>query len=95
MAKTRTRKYFIETVIADGLITKLEVSEKQFKTALQSAEMQHKAQAGVKGDDFYIERREKCYKHTDFTEQTTIYEWSITSIWFRALTCTEGHQFVR
>lgn len=92
---SKKKKYIIESCLGDSMITKLEVTEKQFQAALQSTQLQFENQGGQPGDDFYISHKSDSYDYEGFTEKIEKFEWSISSIWFRFLECKPGVEFKR
>ncbi|ADL36096.1 hypothetical protein bpr_II158 (plasmid) [Butyrivibrio proteoclasticus B316] len=95
MAKrVKTKRFFIETMLADSFTSKIEVSEKTYKSALKDAIENHGKQAGSKEDDFYVDMKvlERSLHKT--TEKRTIFSWSICDMTFSEIRCKEGYNFI-
>lgn len=95
MKKAITKKYYIESVLADSFSSKIEVSASKFNAALKDAEKKFAAQEAQEGDEFYIERRESQFEHDNFIENWTEFQWACSSIYFIILECKEGYRFTK
>lgn len=94
MRKPKTRKYYIESILADGIMSnKIEVSESKFKKALADMESKWNNQDAAEGDEFYINRFERDFDHDNFLENHIEFNYSIDSIYFTTLSCKEGYCF--
>ena len=95
MKKPITKKYYIESVLADSFSTKVEVSATKFKAALKDAENKYKNQEAQEGNDFYIERNERTFDHETLVENWIEFTWCASSIYFSILECKEGYKFTK
>ena len=95
MKKPITKKYYIESVLADSLSTKIEVSKSKFEQALKDMEKQFAAQEAQEGSDFFVERDMRQNDKGNFVENQIEFRWSINSIYFITLECKEGFRFTK
>ena len=95
MKKPITKKYYIESVLADSISTKIEVSKSKFEQALKDTEKQFADQETQEGDEFFVERDTIQYDKGNFIENYIEFRWSINSIYFIILECKEGYRFTR
>lgn len=94
MSKPKTKKFYIESVLADGIMSnKIEVTESKFKKALADMEAKWSNQDSEEGDEFYINRFERNYDEHNCQEKRIEFNYSIDSIYFIALSCKEGYCF--
>ena len=94
MKKPITKKYYIESVLADSILTtKIEVSKTKFEAALKATEQQYNNQDAQEGDEFYISRQTRTYEHETTIENQIEFYWSICSTYFTTLECKEGYCF--
>ena len=92
MKKPITKKYYIESVLADSLSTKIEVSKSKFEQALKDMEKQFAAQEDC---EFFVDRYERQFDKGNFVENQIEFCWSINSIYFITLECKEGFRFTK
>ena len=94
MAKTKTKKYFIESTLGDSIIScNMEVSKSKFEEQLKKTLTQVENQDAVEGDEFYIEQHVRDYDKETFTEHQIEVTWGCSSIYFIELTCKAGYCF--
>jgi len=93
MKKAITKKYYIESVLADSITTKIEVSATKFKKAYEETEKQFNNQEAQEGDEFYIERNVKSFDHERHIETWTEFTFGCSSTYFTVLECKEGYRF--
>lgn len=94
MAKPKTKKYFIESTLADSIIScKMEVSKSKFTEQLKKTLSQVDNQDAVEGDEFYIKQHVRDYDRETFSEHQIEVTWGCSSIYFIELTCKAGYCF--
>lgn len=95
MKKPITKKYYIESVLADSLSTKIEVSKSKFEQALKNMEKQFADQEAQEGDEFFVERLENQFENEQLTESNIEFNWDCSSIYFSVVSCKEGYRFTK
>ena len=95
MKKPITKKYYIESVLADSFSTKIEVSASKFNAALKDAEQKFNNQEAGEGDDFYIKRNVSTFDHETIVESWTEFTWGCSSTYFITLECKQGYRFTK
>lgn len=96
MKKPITKKYYIESVLADSILTtKIEVSKTKFEAALKNTEQQFINQDAQEGDEFYINRHARQYDHETTIEKQIEFCWGTCSTYFITLECKEGYRFTK
>ena len=95
MKKAITKKYYIESVLADSFSSKIEVSASKFKAALKDAEKKFADQEAEEDDEFYIERLENQFENEQLTESYIEFSWGCSSIYFSIVECKEGYRFTK
>ena len=95
MKKPITKKYYIESVLADSLSTKIEVSKSKFEQALKNMEKQFADQEAQEGDEFFVERLENQFENEQLTESNIKFNWGCSSIYFSVVSCKEGYRFTK
>lgn len=96
MKKPITKKYYIESVLADSILTtKIEVSKTKFEAALKDTEQQYNEQDAQEGDEFYISRYTRSYEHETTVEKQIEFCWGTCSTYFTTLECKQGYRFTK
>lgn len=95
MKKSITKKYYIESILADSFSSKIEVSASKFKAALKDAEKKFADQEAQEDDEFYIERQELQFEQEKLIENTIEFSWGCSSIYFSIVECKEGYRFTK
>lgn len=95
MRKPITKKYYIESVLADSFSSKIEVSASKFNAALKDAEKKFADQEAEEDDEFYIERMETQFESETLTESNIAFTWGCSSIYFSVVACKEGYRFTK
>ena len=95
MKKPITKKYYIESILADSFSSKIEVSASKFKAALKDAEKKFADQEAQEDDEFYIERQELQFEQEKLIENTIEFSWGCSSIYFSIVECKEGYRFTK
>ena len=90
-----TKKYYIESVLADSFSTKIEVSASKFNAALKDAEQKFNNQEAGEGDEFYIERNVRTFDHETTVQSWTEFTWCCSSTYFITLECKQGYRFTK
>lgn len=93
MKRVITKKYFIESVLADSFRNKIEVSASKFNAALKNAEQKFNNQEAQEGDEFFIERLESQFESETLIESNIEFTWGCSSIYFSIVKCKEGYCF--
>lgn len=95
MKKPITKKYYIESVLADSFSSKIEVSASKFKAALKDAEKKFADQEAQEDDEFYIERQELQFEQEKLIENTIEFSCGCSSIYFSIVSCKDGYRFTK
>ncbi len=91
MKKPKTKKYYMESVLGDGILnTRVELSASKYNEALKASCNQFDNQDAVEGDEFYISKFTRNFDHNDYTEKQIEFCWGICSTYFITLECKEG-----
>ena len=94
MKKPVTKKYYIESVLADSILsTKIEVSKAKFDAAFKNTLNQYETQDAAEGDEFYVNRHDREYEHEKVKETQIEFCWGTCSTYFITLECKEGYCF--
>ena len=94
--KMETERYYIETVIGDGLLdTRIKVSKKEFFKQFDNACATQYQQDAKYGDEFYLDLDTRIKDYEGHTITETRFGWGCSDIYFIKMVCKNGYHFTK